>query len=132
MALRTDPFPTSEELTGFRQAARAFTVNGRHIARRAVNPPSPSAEHIAAQIQLFIEATAAWSRLAAWKQIRWTVCAITTWGDPVTLNGALGYGGMTLYMKCWLEQKPAADHQPISPCSARVTDPLASPWNFQP
>jgi hypothetical protein len=132
MAKRYDPFPIDELPPEFAKVARIFSYNNINIAAFAAAMPTPSPEWIAEQITLFTNASAAWARLATWKKSRWSICALTTWEGTEYLQGITGYSGYTLYLKCWLEQKPDADKQPISPCSARVTDPFASPWNYQP
>jgi hypothetical protein len=132
MAKRIDPFPDNTLPPEFAKAVRYFTINSINIAAFAAKMPTPSPEWIAAQTLLYQNASAAWDRLHTWKKTRWTLCAISQWEGIGYLNGTLGYSGFTLYLKCWLEQQPEADKQPISPCSARVTDPGASPWNYQP
>lgn len=132
MAKRFEPFNLGNLGDLFKKTVRAFDYRGQPIARLAVNMPEPSPEWIAEQTLLYSNAKAAWDRLATWKKTRWTLCAYTTWGDGGFLRGSLGYSGFSLYVREWLTQKPASDKQPISPCSARVTDPDASPWNYQP
>jgi hypothetical protein len=132
VALRFDPLPADQIPEGFSEVVRQANSSQGNIARYAAPMPTPSEATIAEQSELYTNATAAWERISAWKKVRWSLCAIRTYGDPGTLTGAGGMSGMSLYIKCWLEQRPEADKQPISPCSARVTDPLASPWNYQP
>lgn len=132
MAKRIDPIPNNELPEGWQKVMRLFTVNNINIAAFAAEMPTPSPEWIAEQVALYENATAAWNRLHTWKKTRWSLCAISQWEGGGYLNGTLGYSGFTLYVKCWIEQQPEPDKQPISPCSARVTDPLASPWNYQP
>lgn len=132
MAKRIDPFPVSTVPENFKTTVRAYLLNGINVAKLAVDMPAPSAEWLAEQLVHYNNAKAAWTRLATWKKTRWSLCAIATWGNLATITGKSGYSGYSLYIKSWLEQMPPATGQPISPCSARVTDPTASPWNYQP
>ena len=132
MAKRFDPYPVVDTPAGFGAVVRSYALAGVEVAKFAAAMPTMTPEQIAAMTQRYVDGAAAWNRLATWKKTRWTMCAIFTYGDFATLVGAAGMSGYTLYLKCWLEQQPAADHQPISPCSARATDPGASPWNYQP
>lgn len=132
MARIYDPIPISEIPPEFANVVRRYKIRGLEISAYAEPMPTPPQEWINEQIEFFEQAAGAWERLHTWKKVRWSICAINTYGDPDTLSGAPGYSGKSLYIKCWLEQKPEANKQPISPCSARVTDPDASPWNYQP
>lgn len=132
MAIRINPLPQSKIPANFKATVRAYLLNGVNVARLAVDTPQFTAEWIAEQIVNYNNAVAAWARLHTWKKTRWSLCAIKTWGSLATLKGKTGYSGYTLYIQCWLEQAPPATGQPISPCSDRVTNPLASPWNYQP
>jgi hypothetical protein len=132
MAKITSPFSPGYLTDIYKKVVRSYELGSDDIAKFAAEMPTPSPEWIAEQSTLFTDAQAAWSRLATWKKVRWSLCAINTYGDPTTITGIKGQSGYTMYIRSWLEQKPAADHQPISPCSARVTDPDASPWDYQP
>jgi len=132
MAKRFFPFPIDDLPPDFARIVRAFTIRGINIAAYNAELPEPSPEWIAEQIELFNAAKAAWARLHTWKKTRWSLCALSTWAGGGPSEGTSGFSGYTLYVKCWLEQKPDPEKQPISPCSARVTDPDASPWNYQP
>lgn len=132
MAKRIDPIPVIDLPPEFAKVVRYFSYNGINIAAFNAGNPTPPPEWIAEQVALFNAANAAWQRINTWKKSRWSLCAIRTYGDALTLTGAIGYSGYSLFVKCWLEQRPENDKQPISPCSARVTDPFASPWNYQP
>lgn len=132
MAKRINPYPSNETPPEFKKIVTSFITNGVLAARQFVQPPAQSPEYLAEQSQLYQDAIAAWGRLHTWKRVRWSLCAISKWGEPDTLMGANGYSGFSLYVQCWLEQKPLSDKQPISPCSARATDPDANPWNYQP
>jgi len=73
-----------------------------------------------------------WNALSGWKKYRWALCA---WRKGLASKppvGWSGWSGMTLYFQCRVEQNTPADKQPISPCSERVTNPDASPWDYQP
>lgn len=132
MAKRIEPYPESDTPENFNNIVGTIVLNGVAVARQYVAPPEQSPEYIAEQTALYEAAKASWAVLHTWKKVRWSLCAINTYGDPVLLTGASGYSGYSLYVKCWLEQKPEPGKQPISPCSARATDPGASPWNYQP
>lgn len=132
MAKITNPIPQNELPYEIQGIIKRSICRGVEYAALFADMPTPPPEWIAEQIALYEQAKAAWARIAPWKKIRWSLCAISTWGDAITVEGATGYSGYTLYLKCWLEQKPDPDKQPISPCSARVTDPDASPWDYQP
>jgi len=132
MAIRINPFPADQIPANFKAVVRAYLINGVDVAKLSVNMPTASAEYLAAQLLNYQNALAAWSKLKTWKKTRWSLCAIKTFGSLATLKGKSGYSGYTLYIQSWLEQAPPATGQPVSPCSARVTDPLASPWNYQP
>lgn len=132
MAKRFFPLPAADIPPDFKLAVRTYTLNDQDIAKYAADMPAPSPETIAEMQMLYAQADLQWSRLNTWKKTRWTLCAIKTWGNIATMQGAAGYSGYSLYIKTWLEQRPESDKQPISPCSARVTDPEASPWNYQP
>ena len=69
----------------------------------------------------FETALASWKSLTFWKRQRWSNCAIVT-----------RQSGVNLYIKESISQNVTPPKQPISPCSARVTDPNASPWNYAP
>lgn len=73
-----------------------------------------------------------WAALSGWKKYRWSLCAFRKGLASKPPLGWSGWSGMSLYFQCRVEQNTPADKQPISPCSARVTDPDASPWNYQP
>lgn len=132
MAIRINPLPAAQVPAEFKTVVRAYLLNGVDIAKLAVDMPTASAEWIAEQLVNYNNAKAAWARLHTWKKTRWSLCAIKTWGNLANLKGQSGYSGYSLYIQCWLDQVPPANGQPISPCSARVTDPNASPWNYQP
>lgn len=132
MAKRIDPFPAATTPPEFNKVVRAYILNGIEIAKEAVAMPVPTEATLAELRLMYSNALAAWERLHTWKKLRWSLCAISTYGDIGTITGVRGHSGYSLYIQCWLEQNPEADKQPISPCSARVTDPLASPWNYQP
>lgn len=132
MAKRIDPYPATATPDNFDQIVGTIVINGVSVARQYVAPPEQSPEYIAEQNALYTAAKASWSVLHTWKKVRWSLCAIATYGNASTVTGDSGYSGYSLYIKSWLEQKPLTGKQPISPCSARVTDPLASPWNYQP
>lgn len=132
MAKRFEPFPSEEIPVGFDAVVGVIEINGVSVARRFIVPVGPGEEYLAEQAALYQAAIDSWSVLHTWKKVRWSLCAISIWGDIDLLKGANGYSAFSLYAKCWLEQKPLPGKQPISPCSARVTDPDASPWNYQP
>jgi hypothetical protein len=132
MAIRIGPFEQSEIPPEFPFIVRTYFVNGLNVAKESVDVPQPSSEYVDEQKVLYSEAKAAWDRLKTWKKRRWSLCAFFTYNDDGGVIGKSGYSGKSLYLKCWLEQRPGSDKQPISPCSARVTDPDASPWNYQP
>lgn len=67
------------------------------------------------------EALAAWKKLSFHKRTRWSECGISKL-----------MSGLNLYISEWLKQDIQQPHQPISPCSARVRDSSASPWNYWP
>jgi hypothetical protein len=102
------------------------------IAAHNIPLPQLTPEQIAEIQALLLAAQAAWDALHTWKKVRWSLCAIRTYGDATTLKGAAGYSGYSVYIKAYLEQRTEPGKQPISPCSARATDPGASPWNYQP
>lgn len=132
MAKRIDPYPATDTPEEFKEIVSTIVLNGVSVARQYVPPPEQDPAYLAEQSVLYQNAVAAWQRLHTWKKVRWSLCAISTWGDPDTLQGGTGYSGFSLYVREWLDQKPEADKQPISPCSARATDPDANPWNYQP
>jgi len=132
MAKRFDPYPVSQYPKGLLNLMRAYFVHGSFLAAANGYKPRLTPLQIKALVKLYTDAADAWARLATWKKTRWSICALSTYGNPDTMTGKKGMSGYSLYTKCWIEQKPAADHQPISPCSARMTDPGASPWNYQP
>ena len=132
MAKITDPIPEQDLPFEIQGIIKRANCRGQDYAAIYADMPTPPPEWIAEQAELYANAKAAWDRIAPWKKIRWSLCAIAKWGDAVTVSGATGYSGFTLYVKCWLEQKPEPDKQPLSPCSARATDPGANPWNYQP
>jgi hypothetical protein len=132
MAKRIEPFPDDEIPQSFKEAVTSFDLRGILIARKFVPLPALTPEQIAEQTAIYEAAKASWAVLHTWKKVRWSLCAIATYGDPSAVKGAPGYSGYSLYIKCWLEQQTETGKQPISPCSARATDPGASPWNYQP
>jgi len=132
MAKRFDPFPSDLTPSNFSRAVTAYEINGVNIAKMFVAMPELSPEEIAAITAMLEAAKASWSVLHTWKKVRWSVCALTTYGNESLWKGKSGYSGYSLYIKSWLEQQTESGKQPISPCSARATDPGASPWNYQP
>lgn len=62
-----------------------------------------------------------WFSMGIWKRSRWHICAL-----------ARGMRGFQLFLQCCYQQNVDADHLPISPCSRRVTDPDASPFDWTP
>lgn len=132
MAKRYSPFPLADLPDGFKKVVRAFVLRGQPVAVYNAEMPTPSPEWLAEQTELYNNAVAAWNRLKTWKKTRWSLCAYSHYGSISPSAGVNGYSGFTLYVNEWLVQKPDPDKQPISPCSARVTDPDASPWNYQP
>ena len=62
-----------------------------------------------------------WQYLTKWKQMRWTLCAQLR-----------HMSGRALYLQQAYAQQTPTDKQPISPCSRRVTNPLASPFDWTP
>lgn len=132
MAKRFEPYPPDEVPESFSKSVTIVTLNGVSVARRFAPTPELTPEQIAEQTALYEAAKASWSVLHTWKKVRWSICAIATYGDFPYMKGTPGYSGYSLYLKCWLEQGTESGKQPISPCSARATDPDASPWNYQP
>lgn len=132
MAKRFDPFPSNETPSNFSKAVTAYEINGINIAKKFVALPELSPEELAVITAKLEAAKASWSVLHTWKKVRWSLCAISTYGDISIVKGASGYSGYSLYVKSWLEQDTETGKQPISPCSARATDPSANPWNYQP
>ena len=59
--------------------------------------------------------------LTRYKQTRWHLCGL-----------ARGMTGRNLYIKTARSQDTPINKQPISPCSRRVTNPLASPFDWTP
>ncbi len=54
---------------------------------------------------------AGWANLAGWKRYRWALCAWRK-GDPdAPADGHKGWGGFTLYTRCWREQNTPPGHQ---------------------
>lgn len=79
------------------------------------------ADRYTATLKLHQQYGAQYDALDSWKQVRWNVCGI-----------ARGLIGRTLYLRCCHEQATPLGKQPISPCSRRVTNPLASPFDWTP
>lgn len=132
MAKRFSPFPTADLPDNFAKAVKTFLFRGQPVAAAATQILAPSPEWLAEQAVLYENALNGWKGLKTWKKTRWTLCALSTFGTGDYMIGISGYSGFTLYVGEWLKQKTEAGKQPISPCSARVTDPDASPWNYQP
>ena len=126
------PIPDDELPPTLRKIARLFVVNGQAIASRSTKRPQVESALYTAQLENYSAAHAAWRKLKTWKKARWTLCAIAQKGNLATLSSVRGGSAYALYLKCWLEQNTPPDKQPISPCSARVTDASANPWDFQP
>lgn len=59
--------------------------------------------------------------LGGWKRMRWNICGI-----------ARGMTGRNLYLQCCYQQNTPLGNHPVSPCSRRVLDPLASPFDWTP
>lgn len=105
---------------------------GGAIARHPANRVPWSAEQAQAFALDTQAAAAAWRVLHPWKRYRWALCA---WrhGQPGTPDrDRARWSGFALYLQCWHAQHPADGHQPISPCSRRMTDTGASFWDFTP
>lgn len=132
MAKIISPLPIGDLPAGFAEMVKVYGLGTLTIAARNIPLPQLTPEQIAEIRALMLAAQAAWDGLATWKKVRWSLCAIRTYGDAATLKGATGYSGYSVYMQAYLEQRTEAGKQPISPCSARATDPDASPWNYQP
>lgn len=132
MAKRIMPFNSADTPKAFKKAVFSYKLGDQIIARMATTLPPMTPELMAVFRQLYKNADDSWKGLKTWKKARWTLCAIATWGDITNKKGKSGYSGYSLYIQCWLEQQPQPGKQPISPCSQRVTNPDASPWNYQP
>jgi hypothetical protein len=132
LAKRINPYSDAETPAAFKRIARFFLVNGQNIASKSTLPPRLSKTQIAAKLQQYTDAKNAWIALKTWKKARWSLCAMNTWGNLTTFEWLRGKGGFTLYQKCWLEQNTPQGKQPISPCSRRVVDETANPWDFTP
>lgn len=78
------------------------------------------------------EAVANFQSLSFWKRARWTLCAYRHGVPSNATSGHTGWSGLSLYIKCYFEQKTAAPRHPISPCSRRATSGGASPWDYTP
>lgn len=132
MAKRISPFSSDDTPENFGAVVRTYSFGNVDIAAYAATMPTLTPEQLADIAARFTAAAASWAVLHTWKKVRWSLCAITTYGDAITLQGAQGWSGYSLYIKSYMQQHTEAGKQPISPCSARATDPGASPWNYQP
>lgn len=83
-------------------------------------PDAPANAYTAAKDR-YDAIAAQWAALDRWKKGRWTLCGLKR-----RMNGR------ALYLQCAAEQQTPIGKQPISPCSRRATDPLASPFDFTP
>lgn len=126
------PFVSEQDKANFKAVVRAYELNTVLVGRFFTKMPKPTQTTIDEQRILYTNARASWDVLATWKKTRWTLCAFAQLNLPNFQSDPIGFGGYSLYMREWLMQRPAAGKQPISPCSARVTDPNASPWDYQP
>jgi hypothetical protein len=114
------------------KAISFYSALGVDYARLLFIPPNPDSpaqlEH-QARIAAAIEG---WRTLRKWKQNRWTICAYRTFGSITTYDSIKGKSGLTMYITAWMQQATQIGHQPVSPCSRRVTDPGASPFDYTP
>lgn len=107
--------------------------SGAGATAGAFTPPSDGfkAKHFANQ-DTTAEIRAAWLAMGHWKRWRWQLCA---WrhGDPANpIDRHTGWPGFALFCKCWREQYDREQGLPLSPCSRRMTDPNANPWDYTP
>jgi hypothetical protein len=132
MAKVTQPLPRSQLITGYKSVINNAGNKLKRTARLK-NQKSPMNKKELAELRLKLErARISWQRLKLWKKYRWYLCAIKSYGSTVLNKSAKGYGAYTLYIQAYLKQNTLNGKQPISPCSARITDPLASPWDYTP
>lgn len=107
-------------------------ISGAQFARK---PPRQNLTRSYAQEKFHSRksrALASWQQMANWKRDKWQQCAEmggTPAGDMSMRNGLSGW---SLFFREYLAQHIQGTGVPISPCSARATDPLASPFNFTP
>ena len=62
-----------------------------------------------------------WLYMPIWKKQRWRECARTR-----------NLSGRALYLQCAYQQNTPPEKRPVSPCARRVTDPMASPFDWTP
>lgn len=74
----------------------------------------------------------AWRDLQVWKKTRWSLCAMTHPAPRAPGPNEKYQNGWSLYYQCFMRQHTIIPHEPISPCSRRMTDPGASPWDYTP
>lgn len=96
------------------------TSSGLRAERWTPNPRRLTPAYLA-HLTRWQNAKIAWAVLRKWKRERWIICANKT-----------GKRGESLYIREYLSQATIYPSQPVSPCSRRMTDPLADPWDYTP
>jgi hypothetical protein len=109
-----------------------YAQNGQRLSRKFSPLPAHMRPNMIESGEDFTAAIASWNNLQYWKKIRWSLCAIRTYGNSGTLEGLVSVGGYTLYILSYLDQDCVHGKQPISPCSRRATDPNHNPHDYTP
>lgn len=132
MARVTGPTDTGSLAPELRGQFYTATIRGQTYANRPPPPRPMTPEQLAAYLATLEAARASWLGLSVWKRARWTICAYRHGIPANDPAGVPGWGGLTLYQRCWFEQHVESPHQPMSPCARRATDPGASAWDYTP
>lgn len=132
MAKVTGTVVPSALLARFKRTVRLSRRQDKVFARRWFQIPYPDSPEQRAQQAKLAGCVQAWRKLPPWKKTRWTKCAYRN-GIPIDPpTGVKWFGGFTLYTREWLKQGITPGSQPISPCSRRMTNPAASPFDWTP
>jgi hypothetical protein len=132
MAKTTGHIIGTEKLNGYAKIFCSSNTNTQLIKRVKSNK-NPLSQNRIREISIkLLAAKASWNTLKSWKKHRWMLCSMFLYGNFAIYKCAVGRGGYSLYIKEFLRQNTQAGKQPISPCSRRITDITANPWDYTP
>lgn len=132
MAILISPLPERQKVKGYKKTIRLInSKSGQSLRFNDGRSKLDPSQLLALRLKLDA-ANLAWRSIKTWKKMRWSLCAMATFHLPAAPSNAPNYSGYTLFIKSWLEQDTPAGKLPISPCSARATDPNANPWDYTP